>query len=396
MKLCAKCKRDIRSDLEVCPFCGFVTVNVRDNNYLPNGTMVYERYKIIKVVDSDENTVTYEAKDESVGGKVNIKEYYPRNITHRSDSNEVLVKDEININRFDAGINEFLSEATKLLNMEGSQRIIDCVSDNGTAYMVLPVYGLTDTFTKQIPDSNIDVVKTSRIELTNMVAHFSHKQKQYNEYDAVSRYIMKPRKSKSSALVTIIVTVLFVMAYYSFVTALSVTVTYMDPQMSQGSREYNLWFNGMRNPLMLSLFSNHPILLFFIGLGEGAIPFIIGFLVLRNHLKKIRKIRSDMDLANKRLASLAYELTNYYKRYKYSSFLMPPEYTNPQFLNWILASIESGKANTPKEAINQLYEQNSQLRSQLQWFANTQSELQSRVGADGAFVFYPYSLMINK
>ncbi|MBP3620543.1 MAG: serine/threonine protein kinase [Lachnospiraceae bacterium] len=109
--------------------------------YLPEGTVLKERYKIVEVIGVGGFGVTYKAKDNVLAAEVAIKEYYPVGVVNR-------IVDDVNISlftetqrvEFSHGKIRFLKEAQDLAKFNKSSSIVsvyDFFEENNTAYMVM-------------------------------------------------------------------------------------------------------------------------------------------------------------------------------------------------------------------------------------------------------------------
>lgn len=153
-------------------------------------------------------------------------------------------------------------------------------------------------------------------ELNRMIGYFSKKSAQYTEYDNVCARIDHLARGKKSALLVwgIIVASLGVLSAFA----------------SFASREYGALF-----------------IFFLIYIFPGAA-------MICGHVFSVRAYNKNVATANRRYDELTNELFNYYKAYGYCP--VGAEYTNPSNLVAILNVIQSGRADTTKDAINVLVE----------------------------------------
>jgi hypothetical protein len=154
-------------------------------------------------------------------------------------------------------------------------------------------------------------------ELGRMISYFSQKSDQYAEYDSVCQKMDRIAKGKRCALLVwgIIITVL----------GLICTLAYTASQESVASLLYAL--------LLVAL---------------PGIGMIIGYIFYSRSFDK------NTTIITNRYYELSEELYQHYL--SYGICLIGPEYTNPSNLQTILSTIQSGRADTTKDALNVLVE----------------------------------------
>ena len=106
---------------------------------LPAGTML-RAYEIVSVLGEGSFGITYLARDATLGREVAIKEYLPSTLAVRRDDSTVVPRSTAAAEDFIWGRDRFLDEARTLAKLEGVPgvvRVIDYLSANGTAYMVM-------------------------------------------------------------------------------------------------------------------------------------------------------------------------------------------------------------------------------------------------------------------
>jgi len=106
---------------------------------LPEGTILDESYRILRVVGSGGFGITYEAEDIRLGTRVAIKEYYPHDFGERVATMSVRPRSERHEKTFDWGRANFLKEARTLARFEHPSilRVTRIFEANSTAYMVM-------------------------------------------------------------------------------------------------------------------------------------------------------------------------------------------------------------------------------------------------------------------
>lgn len=107
---------------------------------LPVGTMLDNRYKIVRYLASGGFGNTYEAEDCRSGVMVAVKEFFMRGVNHRSeDKNTVVVSNENNKELFDTQLQKFKREADRISSFQCDHiiHVFDLFDANGTSYYVM-------------------------------------------------------------------------------------------------------------------------------------------------------------------------------------------------------------------------------------------------------------------
>ena len=106
---------------------------------LPNGTVV-DGFTVLGVLGIGGFGITYEARDESLGRTVALKEYYPNDIAIRDEGKITLSPaDEAFSQDYRHGLVRFLDEARVLAKFKSPNivRVVRFLEANGTAYLVM-------------------------------------------------------------------------------------------------------------------------------------------------------------------------------------------------------------------------------------------------------------------
>ena len=142
MRRCLGCFQNIREDLEVCPFCGYIDGTPPEESvHMQPGTVLAERYIIGRVLGYGGFGVTYIGWDAKLEQRVAIKEYMPSEFSTRMPGQaKISVFSGTKSNQFATGLNKFVDEAKKLSkfqNEDGIVKIFDCIAENETAYIIM-------------------------------------------------------------------------------------------------------------------------------------------------------------------------------------------------------------------------------------------------------------------
>lgn len=119
-----------------------------DNDYtqrppdaLPAGYR-FEEFEIQDVIDTSNDNIVYRALDHQLERQVAIREFLPRTLTVRSETQRLVPRSKQDQSAFSAGLDGFIHEARQLarLNHPNVVQILRFWTWNDTAYAATPVY----------------------------------------------------------------------------------------------------------------------------------------------------------------------------------------------------------------------------------------------------------------
>ena len=149
LNICYGCMRKLEEGQQVCPVCGYDS-NAPHNgeDVLPEGTVLFRKYLIGRVLGRGGFGVTYLGYDLDLQLKVAIKEYFPIGVCVRSSqSYNVITASAIEDHTiFSRGCEVFLDEARTLAKFNNPYivHVRDFFREHGTAYIVMDyVDGIT-------------------------------------------------------------------------------------------------------------------------------------------------------------------------------------------------------------------------------------------------------------
>ena len=133
-----------------------------DNDYtqrppdaLPSGYR-FDEFEIQDVLDASSDNIVYRALDHQLERQVAIREFLPRTLTVRSETQRLLPRSKQDQSAFSAGLEGFIHQARQLarLNHPNVVQILRFWTYNETAYAATPVYsGMTlAAFLQQQPE----------------------------------------------------------------------------------------------------------------------------------------------------------------------------------------------------------------------------------------------------
>ena len=223
--------------------------------------------------------------------------------------------------------------------------------------------------------------KESLNELNRMIQFFGQKQQQYDEYDACGEritYLSDPKtqvriRASGGKPLKIIGIILMAGCLPLALIISSIFTVYLESMFSSSNEAGAAW---------TILF----VLILFLALAGGLTLLIIGILKNSNYASEQRKQKAiQLQQTKERLATLADELTAHYRSYGYCA--VSPEYTNPKILETIKEKVWSGRADTIKEAINIMLQDEHYSEMELQAALTAKSAASAARGAKAAAFF---------
>jgi|GEM_PF-2657747 len=139
--ICYGCMETKEDNIKICSLCEYENIEKYDTYYLPQGTILNEKYLIGKVLGHGGFGITYIAKALDTDQTVAIKEYFPGEYATRSIGEKELIKFTGEAGkRFDEGFSRFFKEG-KLLekynHVIGIVSALEVFKSNKTAYIVM-------------------------------------------------------------------------------------------------------------------------------------------------------------------------------------------------------------------------------------------------------------------
>ena len=140
MSKCMGCMKE-KGESEVCPHCGYVSPKEQENAaYLPEGTVLQNRYLLGRVLGQGGFGITYIGYDNTLDARVAIKEYYPGDIAQRTPGDKTVTPYTQASADYEHGKKRFIEEARTLARFSDFPGIVsvkDCFEEDNTAYMVM-------------------------------------------------------------------------------------------------------------------------------------------------------------------------------------------------------------------------------------------------------------------
>ena len=141
MSKCMGCMKE-KGDSKICPHCGYETPDKDAQNgaYLPEGTILQNRYLLGKVLGQGGFGITYIGYDNTLNIRVAIKEYYPSDMVQRTPESKTVSPFTQFKSDYEHGKQRFIEEArtlAKFSDFPGIVSVNDCFEYGGGAYMVM-------------------------------------------------------------------------------------------------------------------------------------------------------------------------------------------------------------------------------------------------------------------
>ena len=114
------------------------------SDYLPERTLLKERYEICNELNQTGDRIIYEGKDKILGIEVIIQEFYPAALVHRDERLRVDILDRKYEEKFHIQRESFLKEAElleKFNQVDGLVTPIDFFEANNTVYIIMKQLG---------------------------------------------------------------------------------------------------------------------------------------------------------------------------------------------------------------------------------------------------------------
>lgn len=149
---CPKCGTVTNAALAagVCPKCGTIlyddshsesiSEDFNDPRWLPIGTVLNQRYKVIKCIGAGGFGITYKVQDSKTGAFKAVKEYFQQGVVNRvPGTTDIIISASKRSEEFEYGRKRLLQEARIVAKFESPSivKIDDYFEENHTSYMVM-------------------------------------------------------------------------------------------------------------------------------------------------------------------------------------------------------------------------------------------------------------------
>ncbi len=138
--LCYGCMQFKHEEEHVCPSCGYDDRTPNDPAYITPGTILNGHFAVGIRIGSNSEGATYIGYNQSIGCRVLIREYFPRQLCSRVPGKAIISVDPKHVVQYKALMAEFTELNRSLAQMRGSVNHINPTSDlfatNNTTYAV--------------------------------------------------------------------------------------------------------------------------------------------------------------------------------------------------------------------------------------------------------------------
>lgn len=143
LKLCMGCMGH-KEYSGPCEICGYDGSTENDPKYLPQGTVLMERYIVGRVIANNGEGAVYVGYDMGNGKTVEIKEYMPDLLCSRKKGEKTIAVNSDSLPLYKSYLSEFADLYKTLMNnneTESVQKIYGIFSENNTGYVIMERLG---------------------------------------------------------------------------------------------------------------------------------------------------------------------------------------------------------------------------------------------------------------
>ena len=137
--LCMNCFKSSDILNGTCPHCGKNLVNPQAEPFLPQKTLLANRYYIGKAIKMDGEGLEYAGYDKVENSRVYIREFFPSQICQRSENFEkilVLTNKSSEFRRLLTDFLKYFRSIARLRNLSSIAAVYDIFEENNTAYVI--------------------------------------------------------------------------------------------------------------------------------------------------------------------------------------------------------------------------------------------------------------------
>ena len=139
-RYCHYCMAPVRTGADICPQCSRLAGSSNLPHQLPAGTVIDDRYYIGSALGEKNSVITYAARDEALGIRICVKEYFPSDCVRRgADSFGVICTGGPDDQIFVSGKKRFMRDMRTLCSLGANTSAVtvrDLFEANGTVCAV--------------------------------------------------------------------------------------------------------------------------------------------------------------------------------------------------------------------------------------------------------------------
>lgn len=133
------CFKSSETSIAKCPYCGENLANPQPQPFLPQKTLLANRYYIGKALKMDGEGLEYIGYDKIENSKVYIREFFPSKICKRDNDFQKITICSDKYTEFKKLLNDFLKyfrSVARLRNLSSITAVYDIFEENNTAYII--------------------------------------------------------------------------------------------------------------------------------------------------------------------------------------------------------------------------------------------------------------------
>ena len=122
-----------------CPYCGKNLVNPQEEPFLPQKTLLADRYYVGKAIKMDGEGLEYAGYDKIENSRVYIREFFPSRICQRDENFKKILAYPNKSPEFQKLLKDFLKyfrSIARLRNLSSIAAVYDIFEENNTAYVI--------------------------------------------------------------------------------------------------------------------------------------------------------------------------------------------------------------------------------------------------------------------
>lgn len=138
-RFCMQCMLEIDEKENICPYCGYSASSKQAKPFLPQGITVRGRYLTGKILKRNVDSAIYIGRDTQLGKTVEIREFFPTEISKREDDMTNISAAESYGDIFEEYRQSFIHLWKNLMRFKGLPALLDVYDvfeENNTAYAV--------------------------------------------------------------------------------------------------------------------------------------------------------------------------------------------------------------------------------------------------------------------
>lgn len=138
-RFCMQCMLEIAAKENICPYCGYSASSKQAKPFLPQGITVRGRYLVGKILKRNVDSAVYIGRDTQLGKTVEIREFFPSEVSKREDDMTNVFAGEGYGDIFEEYRQSFIHLWKNLMRFKGLPALLevyDVFEENNTAYAV--------------------------------------------------------------------------------------------------------------------------------------------------------------------------------------------------------------------------------------------------------------------